>query len=81
LVDSPFDILRMMEKGIGFDLVNVGGVGSKAGRKKILSYLFLSAEEVAAFKRIISAGIRCECRDVPLAEKHDLSSLFDKLGF
>jgi mannose/fructose/N-acetylgalactosamine-specific phosphotransferase system component IIB len=57
----------------------VGGVHSKAGRKKILPYLYLSGEEILAFKRIISSGIRCECRDVPLAEKHDLASLFDKL--
>lgn len=80
IVDSPFDILRMMEKGVKIDSINLGGVGSKVGRKKILSYLFLTAEEISAFKRIISTGIRCECRDVPLAEKHDLSSLLDKLG-
>jgi len=80
LVDSPFDILRMMEKGVRIDSVNVGGIGSKAGRKKILSYIFLSSDQISAFKRIISAGIRCDCRDVPLAEKYDLASLLDKLG-
>ncbi len=79
LVDSPFDILKMVEKGIKINSVNVGGVHSKAERKKILPYLFLSQEEISAFKRIISAGIKCECRDVPLAEKHNLSSLFGKL--
>ena len=79
LVDSPFDILRMVEKGVRIDSVNVGGVHFKRDRMKILPYLFLSQEEISAFKRIISAGIKCECRDVPLAEKHDLSSLFDKL--
>jgi mannose/fructose/N-acetylgalactosamine-specific phosphotransferase system component IIB len=80
LVDSPFDILRMMEKGVKIDLVNVGGIGSKADRKKILSYIFLSSDQISAFKRIISSGIRCECRDVPLAEKYDLASLLKKLG-
>jgi len=79
LVDSPFDILRIVEKGIKINSVNVGGVHSKTKRMKILPYLFLSQEEISAFKRIISSGIKCECRDVPLAEKHDLSSLFDKL--
>jgi mannose/fructose/N-acetylgalactosamine-specific phosphotransferase system component IIB len=79
LVDSPFDILRMMEKGVKVESVNVGGIHYREGRKKILPYLFLSEEEISAFKRIISAGIRCECQDVPLAEKHDLSSLFEKL--
>jgi mannose/fructose/N-acetylgalactosamine-specific phosphotransferase system component IIB len=80
LVDSPFDILRMTEKGVKIDAVNVGGVHAKSGRRKILPYLFLSPEEISAFKRIISSGIKCECRDVPLAEKHDLSALFDRLG-
>ncbi len=79
LVDSPFDVLEMVKKGVEFDSVNVGGVHSKAGRKKILPYLFLSPEEISAFRRIISTGIRCECRDVPLGEKHDLSVLLDKL--
>lgn len=80
LVDSPFDLLTMVRKGVKLESVNVGGVHSKAGRKKILPYLFLSLEEISAFRRIISTGIRCECRDVPLAEKHDLSVLLDKLN-
>ncbi len=80
LVDSPFDILRMLKKGVKIDSINVGGIHSKKGRRKILPYLFLSSEEIRAFKRIISAGIKCECRDVPSAEKYDLSRLFDKLG-
>jgi len=80
LVDSPFDILKMIKKGVKIDSVNVGGVHSKTNRTKILPYLFLSQEEISAFKRIISAGIKCDCRDVPLAEKHSLASLFQKLG-
>ena len=79
LVDSPFDILRLMEKGVEIRSVNVGGIHSRRGRKKILPYLFLGDEEVSAFKKIISGGVKCECRDVPLAEKHDLSALIDKL--
>jgi len=80
LVDSPFDILRILEKGVKISLVNVGGVHFKSGRNKILSYLYLSAEEISAFKKIIASGIRCECQDVPLAEKYDLATLFTKLG-
>ena len=79
LVDSPFDVLRMTERGVKISSVNVGGVHSRSGRKKILPYLFLSEEEISAFKKMISGGITCECQDVPLAEKHDLSSLLDRL--
>jgi mannose/fructose/N-acetylgalactosamine-specific phosphotransferase system component IIB len=79
LVDSPFDILRMVEKGVQIEWVNVGGIHSKQGRKKILPYLYLSTEEISAFKRLFILGIRCECRDVPLTEKKDLSILLEKL--
>lgn len=79
LVDSPFDVLRMLNRGVKIDLVNVGGVHSKTGRKRILPYLFLSPDEISAFKTMMSAGVECECRDVPLAEKHNLSALFDKM--
>jgi mannose/fructose/N-acetylgalactosamine-specific phosphotransferase system component IIB len=79
LVDSPFDILRMAERGVKISAVNVGGVHSRSGRKKILPYLFLSEEEISAFRKMISAGVTCDCQDVPLAEKHDLSSLLDRL--
>jgi mannose/fructose/N-acetylgalactosamine-specific phosphotransferase system component IIB len=79
LVDSPTDIQRMLEQGVKIKSVNVGGIHSKSGRKKILPYLFLSPEEISAFKSIISWGVECECRDVPMAEKYDLSTLFRKL--
>ena len=79
LVDSPFDILRMAEKGVQIDRVNVGGIHSKQGRKRILPYLYLSTEEVSAFRKLFRLGIRCECRDVPLAEKRDLSVVLEKL--
>lgn len=80
LVDSPFDILRMLEQGVTINTVNVGGVHFKSDRKKILPYLYLSEEEIFAFKKIMAAGIRCECQDVPLAEKRDLAILLVKLG-
>jgi mannose/fructose/N-acetylgalactosamine-specific phosphotransferase system component IIB len=79
LVDSPFDILRMVEKGVQTDWVNVGGLHSRKGRRKVLPYLYLSTEEISVFKKLFLLGIRCECRDVPLAEKRDLSVLLEKL--
>jgi mannose/fructose/N-acetylgalactosamine-specific phosphotransferase system component IIB len=79
LVNSPFDILRMVEVGVQIDWVNVGGLHSKHGRKRILPYLYLSTEEISAFKKLFLWGIRCECRDVPLAEKKDLSTLLEKM--
>ena len=79
LVDSPFDILRMVEKGVPVDRVNVGGLHPRQGRKRILPYLYLSAEEISAFKKLFLLGIGCECRDVPLAEKKDLSVLLEHL--
>lgn len=79
LVDSPLDILKMVEKGVQIDWVNVGGIHSKQGRKKVLPYLYLSPEEISTFRKLFRLGIKCECSDVPLAEKKDLSILLEKL--
>ncbi|HEX7401382.1 MAG TPA: PTS sugar transporter subunit IIB [candidate division Zixibacteria bacterium] len=80
LVDSPWDIWKLLEKGVKINTVNVGGVHFKSGRNKILPYLYLSVEEISVFKKIIASGVRCECQDMPLAEKHDLETLFTRLG-
>jgi mannose/fructose/N-acetylgalactosamine-specific phosphotransferase system component IIB len=79
LIDSPFDILRMLGKRVKIDCINVGGIHYKEGRKRILPYLYLSPSEISAFKKLFFLGIRCECQDVPLAEKKELSGLFEKL--
>ncbi|OGC75535.1 MAG: hypothetical protein A2145_05500 [candidate division Zixibacteria bacterium RBG_16_40_9] len=81
LLDNPLDLLRLVKKGVKISEVNVGGMHFKDGRKQILPYIYLTAEEIAIFKELFQLGTSCFCQDVPTAEKKDLKRLLEKLSF
>ncbi|HED09583.1 MAG TPA: PTS mannose/fructose/sorbose transporter subunit IIB [Caldithrix abyssi] len=72
LVKGPEVIEHLLARGVTFSTVNVGGIHYKEGRRNYLSYLYLSDEEVASFKRCMQKGVRFECLDVPTGHKVDL---------
>ncbi len=78
LFDSPKDVLKILEKGVKIEFLNLGGMHFKQGREKILSYLYLSEEEIAQLERIITAGVVCKCQDVPSAGIKNLEELLAK---
>lgn len=47
--------------------VNVGGIHHRAGRVQRLRYVFLSAEEEAALRRLAQRGVAVSAQDVPAA--------------
>jgi mannose/fructose/N-acetylgalactosamine-specific phosphotransferase system component IIB len=75
LVESPFDILKLLDLGVSIKSLNLGGMHSKPERAKVLSYLYISLEEKEAFKKIMEKGIDCFCQDVPFGEKKNLKDL------
>ena len=78
LIDQPQDILRLVKNRIKISEVNIGGIHFKDGRKQILSYIYLSEEEIAVFEELFELGIECFCQDVPSADKNDLKLLLEK---
>jgi mannose/fructose/N-acetylgalactosamine-specific phosphotransferase system component IIB len=75
LVDSPFDILKLLDVGVSIKSLNIGGMHSNAKREMVLSYFYLSPEEKEAFKEIMARGVECFCQDVPLGDKKILKDL------
>ncbi len=80
LIASPFQLEQMVDLGLPPMEINIGGIHFKEGRKELLPYLFLSAEEIESFKRLISKGFRFICQDVPSGTKYDLAKLLEKKG-
>ncbi|MHB2154246.1 PTS system mannose/fructose/N-acetylgalactosamine-transporter subunit IIB [Calditrichota bacterium GD2] len=78
LVNSPFVIEKLLEKGAKIEKVNVGGIHFKEGRREFLPYLFLNEEEVKAFWRLIEKGIYFYCQDVPSARAIPLEKVLPK---
>ncbi len=75
LVKGPEIVEHLLEQGVTFDTVNVGGIHFKEGRKNYLPYLYLSPQEIETFKHCLEKGVRFECQDVPTGMRYDLKQV------
>ena len=76
LFESPRDTYRAVEEGAKISEVNVGGLHSTKGKRRILDYIFLSDLDADYLKRIRAAGISLDFRDLP---EHDRIDVSDRL--
>ena len=65
---------RLVEHG-GVRDVNVGGIHHRAGRTQHLRYVFLTADEGAALRRLALCGAVVTAQDVPAARAIPLEEL------
>jgi mannose/fructose/N-acetylgalactosamine-specific phosphotransferase system component IIB len=77
LVECPLDAVRLYDAGISFETLNLGGLHSREGRKRILPYVCVNEEDVDALEALRDRGVRIECADVPGCERKDF---FEWLG-
>jgi PTS system mannose-specific IIB component len=75
LVESPRDLLRLIEGGLAIDSANVGGLHFSEGKRELLPYFFVDADDLAAIRAILARGTRLEARDVPHTNPVDVASL------
>jgi len=73
LMRSPLTALHLLEAGVPFSVLNVGGIGAGPGRKPIYRNISASPEELTAMRTIESMGTSVELRivenDRPVAFK------------
>ena len=75
LVQSPYIVEEIVDKGIVIPKINVGGIHFREGRKKVLPYLYLDADEINSFRRCMDKGVYFECLDVPTGNNINLKTL------
>jgi PTS system mannose-specific IIB component len=75
LVESPFVIEQLLDKGAPISEVNIGGMHYKDARKKFLPYVYINEEEISVFNRCMERNVRFECLDVPNGKKVALEKL------
>jgi len=76
LVESPQDALRLYERGLSFESLNVGGLHFKEGRRRILPFVCVNEEDIKALEALRDCGVEIECADVPGCERKDLLKWF-----
>lgn len=76
IVETPEDVLRLVEKGAPIKKVNIGNMHAGEGKKEVAPTVNVSAEDVEAFKKLQDAGVELEIKRVPDVSADDLSKLF-----
>lgn len=75
IVKVPQTIKRLMDNGIEFTHLNIGGMGMSAGRKKLFQNISASEEEREIFKELISRGVKVEIQIIPAQGCYDLEKV------
>jgi len=78
LVKTPQAALELLELGVQFKELNVGGMGAGPGRKPLYKNISAGPKELEAFRAIIGKGVQVIVRIVPEDRPVDLSNAIMK---
>jgi mannose/fructose/N-acetylgalactosamine-specific phosphotransferase system component IIB len=65
LFDSVGDIFNVIESGVMFDNINVGGLHFRPGAEEILPYVFLTEEDKRLLRELVKRGVTLIAQDIP----------------
>lgn len=65
LFESVADIHHVIEGGVNFQSVNVGGLHFRPGAEEILPYVFLTEEDKRLLRELVKKGVSLSAQDIP----------------
>jgi D-glucosaminate PTS system EIIB component len=71
LTNTPYPILRMVQAGLKFPKVVLGGMGAGGKRKRIFKTIAIDDKEKADIEAIIDLGVHVVCHIVPYTPEVD----------
>ena len=78
LFTNPTDVVRLVEAGVKFDSVNIGGIAYKDGKKMITSAVSVDEKDITAFKALDAEGIELDVRKVSNDHRQHMMDLLKK---
>ena len=75
LVKYPATVIKMMEYGVQFDKINIGGMGAAEGRTKFYKNISASEKEKEMLRKMIDSGCKVEIQIIAENEAVDVSKL------
>jgi mannose PTS system EIIA component len=73
LFESPADAYRAVRDGARLTMVNVGGMHSVKGKRRLLDYIYVNETDSENLKALAAAGVALDFRDLPEHESVDVS--------
>ncbi|TQR95434.1 mannose/fructose/sorbose PTS transporter subunit IIB [Paenibacillus ottowii] len=81
LFTNPTDVLQVVEGGVPFTSVNVGGMCFKEGKTQITGAVSVDKQDVEAFYKLHEKGIELEIRKVASDPKINLINKLQNVQF
>ncbi|MDO9731461.1 PTS mannose transporter subunit IIAB [Glaesserella parasuis] len=75
---NPTDVVRLMEAGVEFKSINIGGMAYKDGKKMITSAVAVDDKDIEAFKALDAKGIELDVRKVSNDSRQYMMDLLKK---
>lgn len=75
IVKLPLTIKELMEKGVEFTDVNIGGMGMRGNRKKLFQNVSSTEEENDMIREMMDRGVNVEIQIIPAAKSVNLRTI------
>lgn len=75
LVESPKEIVQLLDQGVSITTVNVGGMHHRSGKKQVAPYLFVDDEDRQWFQQLHARHVELVGQDVPSGKKLDITKV------
>ena len=79
LLKSPQTAKQLYDGGVKYSVLNVGGIGSRPGRKNIFKNIAASEEEIAILRQLLDQGVKITLLTVPGEKSKDFVDLVSRL--
>jgi PTS system mannose-specific IIB component len=79
LLKSPLAAKQLYDGGLEYNALNIGGIGSRPGRKNVFKNIAVSEEEVTILKYLMDQGVKITLLTVPGEKSKSFSALVNKL--
>lgn len=75
LVQTPQDVVRLVEGGVPINDINIGNMHFSEGKRQIHVTVSVDDDDMATFRRLKELGIRFHLQRTPSEEKLDIFAL------
>jgi mannose PTS system EIIA component len=76
LFESPADVFRVLRDGAELPVINVGGMHSMTGKRRILDYIYVNDADTNYLRALVESGVTLDVRDLP---EHDRIDVLERL--
>lgn len=75
LFEAVADLEAVVDKGVSFDRVNVGGLHFREGATELLPFVFLTDDDRAGLRELVKRGVTLLAQDIPGNQARVINSL------